>query len=161
MMMKLFNEKLICMLLEYLFMLINAAVHDNYKQLFEEFVSDRFAVGALYHDECDKIGVKSIIVVSYDERIADNREWCRGWIVIAVMYVIVEVEDKSSRRRMLWKQRTLSWLSSNYFPFYFNLKFTNESFLWYINSTWFYFFFKKMQGWRRVLLPSSFFLVTT
>jgi hypothetical protein len=27
----------------------------------------------LYHDECVKIGVKSIIVVNYDEQIEDNR----------------------------------------------------------------------------------------
>lgn len=29
---------------------------------------------ALYHDECVKIGVKSIIVVNYDEQIVDNGE---------------------------------------------------------------------------------------
>lgn len=36
----------------------------------------RYECDALYHDECVKIGVKSIIiiVVNYDEQIVDNRE---------------------------------------------------------------------------------------
>lgn len=53
---------------------------DNYKQLLGEIMSDisSFVVececDALYHDECVKVGVKSIIAVNYDIQIGDNRE---------------------------------------------------------------------------------------
>jgi hypothetical protein len=56
-------------------------VHDNYKQLSGEFMSEfrllschSYECDVLYHDECVKIGVKSIIVVNYDEQIVDNRD---------------------------------------------------------------------------------------
>jgi hypothetical protein len=44
----------------------------NLCSTFSPFV--RCECDALYHDECVKIGVKSIIAVNYDEQIADNRE---------------------------------------------------------------------------------------
>lgn len=63
-------------------------MHDNYKQLSGEFMSEfssfvvmLYECVMLYHDECVKIGVKSIIVVNYDEQIEDNRD---DGIVIAL-----------------------------------------------------------------------------
>lgn len=56
----------------------------------------------LYHDECVKIGVKSIIVVSYDEQIRDNED---GLVKGTKIVVVQEMGKRNSLS--FWKIKIL------------------------------------------------------